>query len=72
VAEELDPFVIAQKQLDTAAEVMGLDKQAHEILREPMQTVIVNIPVKMRDGTTKSFTGFRVLYNNARGPGKGV
>jgi len=71
VSEELDPFVIAQKQLDTAAEVMGLDKQAHAILREPMQTVIVNIPVKMRDGTTKSFTGFRVLYNNARGPGKG-
>lgn len=71
MSEELDPFVIAQKQLDLAAEVMGLDPQAHAILREPMQTVIVNIPVKMRDGSTKAFTGFRVLYNNARGPGKG-
>ncbi|MGC9099509.1 MAG: Glu/Leu/Phe/Val family dehydrogenase [Candidatus Micrarchaeia archaeon] len=71
MSEELDPFVIAQKQLDLAAETMGLDPQAHAILREPMQTVIVNIPVKMRDGTTKTFTGFRVLYNNARGPGKG-
>ncbi|MGC8776770.1 MAG: Glu/Leu/Phe/Val family dehydrogenase [Candidatus Micrarchaeia archaeon] len=71
MAEELDPFIIAQEQLDTAAEIMELDPQAHAILREPMQTLIVNIPVKMRDGTTKTFTGFRVLYNNARGPGKG-
>ncbi len=69
--EELDPFKIAQKQLDMAAGVMGLDKQAHAILREPMQAVVVNIPVKMRNGMTKTFTGFRVLYNNARGPGKG-
>ncbi|MDE1873796.1 MAG: Glu/Leu/Phe/Val dehydrogenase [Candidatus Micrarchaeota archaeon] len=69
--EELDPFKIAQKQLDTAAGVMNLDRQAHALLREPMQTVIVNIPVRMRNGETKRFTGFRVLYNNARGPGKG-
>ena len=71
MAEELNPFKIAQKQLDEAAGIMGLDKQAHAILREPMRTVVANIPVKMRDGTTKTFTGFRVLYNNARGPGKG-
>ncbi len=69
--EELDPFKIAQEQLDTAAAVMNLDRQAHAILRQPMQTVTVNIPVKMRNGATKTFTGFRVLYNNARGPGKG-
>ncbi len=69
--EELNPFKIAQEQLDEAAEVMNLDKQAHAILREPMQTVIMNIPVKMRNGATKVFTGFRVIHNNARGPGKG-
>ncbi len=71
MSEELDPFKIAQEQLDTAAEIMGLDKQAHAILREPMQSVTANIPVKMRDGTVRAFTGFRVLYNNARGVGKG-
>lgn len=69
--EELDPFKISQQQLDSAAELMGLDKEAHEILREPKRVVTVNIPVKMRDGSTKLFTGFRVLYNDARGPGKG-
>ncbi len=71
MAEELNPFKIAQRQLDDAAGIMGLDKQAHALLREPMRTVVANIPVKMRDGTTKAFTGFRVMYNNARGPGKG-
>ena len=71
MVEELNPFKIAQTQLDEAAQIMKLDKHAHAILREPMQSVVVNFPVKMRDNSTKTFTGFRVLYNNARGPGKG-
>ncbi|MGA3020354.1 MAG: Glu/Leu/Phe/Val dehydrogenase [Candidatus Micrarchaeales archaeon] len=69
--EELNSFKIAQAQLDDAAELMGLDKQAHAILREPERTLSVNIPVRMRDGSTQVFTGFRVQYNDARGPGKG-
>ncbi len=71
MTEELNPFKIAQAQLDEAASIMKLDKQAHSILREPMQTVTVNFPVRMRDGSTNTYTGFRILYNNARGPGKG-
>ena len=69
--EELDPFKIAQKQLDEAAKIMKLDPQAHAILREPLSILQVQIPVKMDDGTTKVFTGFRVHYNDARGPTKG-
>jgi len=69
--EELDPFKIAQQQLDDASEIMGLDKQAHAILREPTRTLTINIPVRMRDNSTTVFTGFRVQYNDARGPGKG-
>ncbi len=69
--EELNPFKIAQAQLDKAAEIMNLDKQAHAILREPKRTLIMNIPVKMSNGKTQVFTGFRVQYNDARGPVKG-
>ncbi len=69
--EELDPFKIAQKQLDEAAKIMKLDSQALAILREPMSMVQVQIPVRMDDGSTKVFTGFRVHYNFARGPTKG-
>jgi glutamate dehydrogenase (NAD(P)+) len=71
MTEELDPFKIAQEELDSAAEIMNLDKTAHALLREPKRIITVNIPVRMRDGSTKLFNGFRVLYNDARGPGKG-
>lgn len=71
MAEELNPFKIAQEQLDKAAKVMNLDPALHMILREPMRIIEVQIPVKMDDGSSKLFRGFRVLYNNARGPAKG-
>lgn len=68
---ELNPFKIAQAQLDECAEKLGLDKATHELLREPMKELIMSIPVKMDDGTTKVFKAFRVQYNGARGPTKG-
>lgn len=71
MTEELNPFKIAQAQLDKAADIMGLDKQAHQILREPKRTLTMNIPVRMRDGKVHTFTGFRVQHNDARGPAKG-
>ncbi len=69
--EELNPFKIVQKQIDEAAKIMGLEEEIHEILREPMRTLIVRIPVKMDNGRTKIFKGFRVQYNDAKGPTKG-
>jgi glutamate dehydrogenase (NAD(P)+) len=69
--KELNPFSIAQKQLDDAAEKLGLDKATHELLRWPMQELKVTIPVKMDDGSTKIFHAFRIQYNTARGPAKG-
>jgi glutamate dehydrogenase (NAD(P)+) len=71
MAEDLNPFKIAQQQLDEAAKIMKLDRAALAILREPAEVLTVNLPVKMRDGSTKTFTGFRVHYNTARGPAKG-
>ncbi len=71
MAEQLDPFKIAQDQLDQAAKTMMLDRQALAILKEPQETLVVTLPVRMRDGSTKTFTGFRVHYNTARGPAKG-
>jgi len=69
--EELNPFAIAQKQLDQAAEIMGLDPATHELLRWPLRELHVTLPVRMDDGSTKIFHGFRVQYNDARGPTKG-
>jgi len=71
MTQEMNPFKIAQQQLAMAAEVMGLDEATHELLRWPMREFHVRIPVKMDDGRTRVFEGFRVQYNNARGPTKG-
>lgn len=71
MTEELNPFKIAQAQLDKAAKALNLDPAAHALLREPLRTLIVNFPVRMDDGTVKVFTGFRCQYNDARGPTKG-
>jgi len=69
--QRLNPFQIAQQQLDTAAEKLGLDPATHELLRWPMHEIKMVLPVKMDDGTTKIFHAFRIQYNTARGPAKG-
>jgi len=69
--EELNPFKIAQKQLDIAAKELKLEPGVHAMLREPLRILQVTIPVKMDNGRTEVFTGFRVQYNDARGPCKG-
>jgi glutamate dehydrogenase (NAD(P)+) len=71
MAEKLNPFEIAQKQLDQAAELLKLDKATHQLLREPLREMTVLIPVRMDNGEVKVFKGFRVQYNDARGPCKG-
>jgi len=72
MAEEiLNPFKIAQQQLDEAAKILGLDSGTHAALREPMRELHVSLPVRMDNGTVKVFKGFRVQYNDARGPTKG-
>lgn len=70
-AVDLNPFVIAQQQLDEAAELLELDKPTHEMLRWPMREMRFTIPVRMDDGKIKVFHGYRVQYNDARGPAKG-
>ncbi len=70
-APTLNPFEISQRQLDMAAKKLDLDPQIHAMLREPMRVLQVHFPVRMDDGKVKTFTGFRVQYNDARGPTKG-
>src|SRR3990172_8132627 len=68
---KVNPFAMAQQQLDEAAAILKLDAATHELLRWPLRELHVTLPVKMDDGTTKIFHGFRVQYNDARGPTKG-
>ncbi|HJW84245.1 MAG TPA: Glu/Leu/Phe/Val dehydrogenase, partial [Anaerolineae bacterium] len=63
--------MIAQRQLDEAARILELDRATHDMLRWPLRELHVTLPVKMDDGSVKVFHGFRVQYNDARGPCKG-
>jgi glutamate dehydrogenase len=43
----------------------------YELLKEPLRMLTVRIPVRMDDGSTKIFTGYRAQHNDAVGPTKG-
>lgn len=64
-------FLMAQRQLDEIALEMGLDPELHERLRYPKRSMIVTIPVRMDDGSVKTFTGYRVQHDVTLGPAKG-
>jgi len=66
-----NPFEEAQKQFDQAADILGLEQASRDFLRTPMMEYHFSIPVRMDDGSARIFKGFRILHNNARGPGKG-
>lgn len=50
---------------------LGLSADELELLAIPKRSFIVHFPVRMDSGQTKMFVGYRVQYNDARGPGKG-
>ena len=64
-------FQQVQRQIDQAASIMQLEPGIHSILREPMREIRVSLPLKTDDGRLRLFEGFRVQYNDARGPTKG-
>lgn len=66
-----NPFTHAQQQFDHVANMLKLDSGMKELLRSPMKEIHFSIPVKMDDGTTKVFKGFRMKHNEALGPAKG-
>ncbi|MGH2729547.1 MAG: Glu/Leu/Phe/Val family dehydrogenase [Actinomycetota bacterium] len=61
----------ALAQLDEAAQLMGLAPGVHETLRAPKRALIVSVPFRMDDGTTRVYQGYRVHHNVTRGPAKG-
>ena len=69
--EDLNPFRIAMRQFETAADKLKLDHGLREVLRSPRRALTLSLPIKMDDGTIKVFQGYRVQHNNARGPCKG-
>lgn len=66
-----NPYENAQAQFDRVANILGLDDATKTLLRQPAKEYHFTIPVKMDDGSTKVFNGYRIQHNDARGPAKG-
>lgn len=66
-----NPFSSALKQLEKAEQYIDIDQGILTQLKTPMRIIEEDISVEMDDGSTKVFTGYRVQFNNARGPFKG-
>src|SRR4028118_1484061 len=64
-------FSDASKRLETALKYVSISDDAIEHLKYPKSSLSVSIPVRMDDGTLKVFQGYRVRYDDTRGPAKG-
>src|SRR3989338_2827296 len=68
---KINPFKSAMQQLANAAQILKLNPRVLSQLKSPKRTLSVSVPVEMDNGELKVFEGFRVQYNDARGPFKG-
>jgi len=66
-----NPFELAQQQLQRVADTFGIDQNIINVLRQCKKATVVSVPVSMDDGTIRTFDGYRVQHNIARGPSKG-
>ncbi len=68
---EISSFQNAMIQFDEAAKRMQVNPAWLEVIKQPRRVVIVNLPVRMDDGSFQVFTGYRVQHSITRGPAKG-
>ena len=68
---ENDDFIMQQSRLSKASKILNLTDDELAPLKHPKRALTVVVPVKMDDGSTASFVGYRVHYDLALGPGKG-
>jgi glutamate dehydrogenase (NAD(P)+) len=66
-----NPFESMMARFDVAAMKLNLEPGLHQVLRHPEKQIIVACPVLRDNGQIEVFTGYRILYNTARGPAKG-
>ncbi|MGC4376264.1 Glu/Leu/Phe/Val dehydrogenase [Fictibacillus sp. Mic-4] len=69
--ENNDVLASTQTVIHEALDKLGYPSEVYELLKEPIRLLTVRIPIKMDDGTTKIFTGYRAQHNDSVGPTKG-
>jgi glutamate dehydrogenase (NAD(P)+) len=68
---DLNLFEMVKEHICTCSGDLDLTPDIEGLLKLPIREIHVSIPVRMDDGSVRTFQGFRVHYNDALGPTKG-
>lgn len=66
-----NPFEAMMTRFHKASQLLGLEEEIYNVLKNPARQVIVSLPVTMDDGSIKVFEGYRVIHSTILGPSKG-
>jgi glutamate dehydrogenase/leucine dehydrogenase len=66
-----NPFEAMMSRFHKASQILGLEEEIYNVLKNPARQVIVSLPVTMDDGTIRVFEGYRVIHSTILGPSKG-
>lgn len=66
-----NPFEAMMTRFQKASQILGLEEEIYNVLKNPARQVIVSLPVTMDDGTIRVFEGYRVIHSTILGPSKG-
>jgi glutamate dehydrogenase (NAD(P)+) len=66
-----NPFEAMMSRFHLASQLLGLEEEIYNVLKNPARQVIVSLPVTMDAGTIKVFEGYRVIHSTILGPSKG-
>jgi len=70
-SESFTPFEAVNYQFDLAADLLELSDAMRVALKTPYREVMIEIPLICDSGDLRTFRGYRVQHNLARGPMKG-
>lgn len=70
-ADNPGPWGVFLEQVDRVAPYMGELSKWIDTLKYPERSLIVDVPVRLDDGSIAHFEGYRVQHSLNRGPGKG-
>jgi glutamate dehydrogenase (NAD(P)+) len=66
-----NPFEAMMSRFHVASQILGLEDQIYNVLKNPARQVIVSLPITMDDGSIRVFEGYRVIHSTILGPSKG-
>lgn len=66
-----NPFEAMMSRFHVASQILGLEDEIYNVLKNPTRQVIVSLPITMDNGTIRVFEGYRVIHSNILGPSKG-